>query len=115
MLPIQIKVRVQALALAAAMLFAARPAVCRGAALDDAIQLTPASLTNGAPFLITVTLNDEASPVTGQWQGHLVLFFSGGNRHVWFALPGVDVEVAPGNYPLTVAATLKDNTHRTLH
>jgi hypothetical protein len=115
MLPIQIRLRMQALALAAAMLLAARPAVCRGAAVEDAIQLTPAALTNGAPCLITITLNDEASAVTGQWQGHPVLFFSGPGRRIWFALAGVDVEVAPGKYPLTIDAILKDGTHRTLH
>jgi murein DD-endopeptidase MepM/ murein hydrolase activator NlpD len=117
MLPIQIRVRALALALAAAMLFATKPAVSSvaGAVVEDEIQLTPASLTNGAPFLITVTLHDEAAAVAGQWQRHPVLFFSGSDRHTWFAIAGVDVEVAPGKYPLTIDATLKDTTQRTLH
>jgi len=117
MLPIRIRVREQALALAVSMLFATKPAVssAAGAVVQDEIQLTPASLTNGAPFLITVMLNDEAAAVAGQWQGHPVLFFSGSDPHTWFALAGVDVEVAKGKYPLAIDATLKNNTHRTLH
>jgi hypothetical protein len=115
MLPIQIRLRVQALTLAAVMLVATRAAVCSGVAVEDAILLAPASLTNGAPCLITVTLNDEASAVTGQWQGHPVLFFSAPGHRIWFALAGVNVEVTPGKYPITIDAMLKDGTHRTLH
>jgi len=81
---------------------------------EDEIVLTPATLTNGSPFLITIALPEEAKSVTGKWQGHLILFFSRKDRETWFALAGVDVEVAPGNYPLAVEATLKDGTHRTL-
>jgi hypothetical protein len=115
MLPIPVRTHLQLFALAVAMLFAAPAAVCSDTAAQDSILLTPASLTNGAPCLITVTLYDEASGVTGQWQGHPVLFFSSSDRHIWFALAGVDVEVSPGKYPLTIDATLKDSTHRTLH
>jgi hypothetical protein len=114
MLLILIRVRLQTFVLAAAMLFAARPAACSDAAARDAMLLTPESLTNGAPCLITVAFHEEASAVTGQWQGHPVLFFSSSDHRTWFALAGVDVEVAPGKYPLTIDATLKDSTHRTL-
>jgi murein DD-endopeptidase MepM/ murein hydrolase activator NlpD len=65
--------------------------------------------------LITVTLNEEASGVIGKWQGHPVLFFSGSGHRSWFALAGVDVEVTPGKYPFSADATLKNNTHRTMH
>jgi murein DD-endopeptidase MepM/ murein hydrolase activator NlpD len=75
----------------------------------------PESLSNGAPCLITVALRDDASDVTGKWQGHAVKFFSTTDYHTWFALAGVDVEVHPGNYPLTIDALLRDGTHRTLH
>lgn len=116
MLSMRIRVRVQAHVLAVAILFAARPSVCSGGDVtQDAIQLTPASLANGAPVLITVTLNDEAAVVAGQWQRHPVLFFSGPTHRIWFALTGVDVEVAPGRYPLNIDATLKDGAHRILH
>jgi hypothetical protein len=103
------------LTLVTAMLFGARFLICSEAVAQDTLRLAPASLTNGAPFLITVTLQDEASAVTGKWQGHPVMFFSNSDHRTWFALTGIDVEVAPGNYPLTVDATLSDGTHRMLH
>jgi hypothetical protein len=102
-------------ALAAMTLFAARPALCSDAVARDAVSLTPESLSNGAPCLITVALHDEASAVTGKWQGHPVTFFTGTGHRTWFALAGVDVEVHPGNYPLTIDALLRDGTHHTLH
>jgi murein DD-endopeptidase MepM/ murein hydrolase activator NlpD len=73
-----------------------------GAVDRDAIVVTPAALSNGSPFLLTVSLDENASSVTGEWQGHPMEFFSSADRHTWFAIAGVDVEVAPGTYPLTV-------------
>ena len=102
-------------ALAAMTLFAVRHAMCNDTTARDSVSLTPESLSNGAPCLITVALHDEASAVTGTWQGHPVVFFANTDHRTWFALAGVDVEVHPGNYPLTIDATLKDGTHRTLH
>lgn len=115
MLSIPISTQLRAFALAAATLFAAWSAVCSDATAQDSISLTPASLTNGAPCLITVALHDEASAITGQWQGHPVMFFPGRDHQTWFALAGIDVEVTPGTYPLVIDATLTDGTHRTLH
>lgn len=115
MLHLPLRMRLQVFALAAVTLFAVRPAVCSDTVARDSVRLTPAALTNGAPCLITVALHDEASAITGEWQGHPVAFFSGSDHRTWFALAGVDVEVAPGSYPLTIDATLKDGTHRTLH
>jgi hypothetical protein len=105
----------QVFALAAMALFAGRPALCSDAIARDSVSLTPASLSNGSPCLITVALHDQASVVTGNWQGHPVVFFANTDHRTWFALAGVDVEVHPGSYPLTIDATLKDGTHRALH
>jgi hypothetical protein len=96
-------------------LFAARPALSSDAVARDTVSLTPESLSNGAPCLITVALHDRASAVTGNWQGHPVTFFAGTDHRRWFALAGVDVEVHPGNYPLTIDALFGDGTHRTLN
>jgi Peptidase family M23 len=96
-------------------LLAARPALCGDTTGRDSVRLTPESLSNGSPCLITVALHDDASAVTGTWQGHPVLFFANTGHRTWFALAGVDVEVHPGSYPLTIDAILKDGTHRTLH
>jgi Peptidase family M23 len=103
----------QVFALAATILFAARPALCVDAIAGNEVRLTPESLSNGAPCLITVALRDEASAVTGTWQGHPVLFFSSTDHRTWFALAGVDVEVHPGSYPLNIDATLMGGTHQT--
>jgi hypothetical protein len=115
MFPTSVRTCLQIFALAATLLFVARAALCSEAAAQDSIRLTPGLLTNGAPCLITVALHDEASAVTGKWQGHPVEFFSGSDHRTWFALAGVDVEVAPGTYPLTIDAIFKDGTHHTLH
>jgi hypothetical protein len=115
MLPPAIRKHLRVFALAAMTLFAARSALCSDATDRDSVSLTPESLSNGAPCLITVALHDEASAVTGKWQGRAVTFFANTDHRTWFALAGVDVEVHPGDYPLTIDATLKDGTHRTLH
>ena len=104
----------QVIALAAALLFAVRPALCVDAIGGNAVHLTPESLSNGAPCLITVALHEEASAVTGTWQGHPVMFFSSTDHRTWFALAGVDVEVHPGSYPLNIHATLVSGTHQSL-
>ena len=115
MFPTPVRARLQVFALAATTLFAVLVAFCSTAVAQDSIRLTPATLTNGAPCLITVVLHDQASSVTGSWQGHPVAFFPGSDHRTWFALAGVDVEATPDNYPLTIDATIKDGTHRTLH
>jgi hypothetical protein len=115
MLSIAIRKRVRVFALAIVTLFAVRAALCDDATARDSVSLAPESLSNGAPCLIMVTLHVAASAVTGTWQGHPVVFFAKSDRRTWFALAGVDVEVHPGNYPLTIDALLRDGTHRTLH
>ena len=91
-----------------------RVAVCSGQVVQAAIVVTPAELINGSPFLLTISLDEEAVAVTGTWQEHPVTFFSGGNHRKWFAVVGVDVEVRPGNYPLTVLIRSKGGDTQTL-
>jgi hypothetical protein len=101
--------------LAAMTLLAVRLAMCDDVAAHDSVSLVPESLSNGAPCLITVALHEAAEAVTGKWQGRPVVFFANADYQTWFALAGVDVEVHPGNYALTVDAKLKDGTHVALH
>jgi murein DD-endopeptidase MepM/ murein hydrolase activator NlpD len=101
--------------IAATMLFVARSGWCDDVVARDSVAITPPALSNGAPCLLAVSLRDEALQVTGKWQGHTVAFFSSANHRTWFAVAGVDVEVAPGNYPLTIDVELKDGSHRALH
>ena len=48
------------------------------------------------------------SSVKGKWQGRDLVFFSAGQRHVWYGLAGVDVEAKPGSYKLELEATMPD-------
>jgi murein DD-endopeptidase MepM/ murein hydrolase activator NlpD len=80
----------------------------------DAIVITPAVLSNGSPFLLTVSVEEEVTAVVGEWQGHQVEFFSSADPHTWFAIAGVDVEVAPGTYPLTIQIS-GEGRQQTLH
>ena len=114
MLAPEISRRLRVLALAIMAMIAVRLGVCSDGVVRESVSLTPELLSNGAPCLITVALHDAASTVTGKWQGRPVAFFPNSDHRKWFALAGVDVEVHPGNYPLTIDATLKDGTHRTL-
>jgi hypothetical protein len=115
MLPFFRRTLFAVLALGAAIALSPRLAHADDSAAGVSLAISPAHLANGSPCLITVGLHEEASAVTGKLQGHTVLFFSSPDRRRWFALAGIDVETAPGNYPLTIDATLSDGTHRTLH
>jgi murein DD-endopeptidase MepM/ murein hydrolase activator NlpD len=83
------------------------------------IATAPATLDNGSPFLLTVIPATKVSGIKGLWMGKELLFFKGradssGER--WFALTGIDVEVTPGSYPLTLDATTAEGNplHATL-
>lgn len=80
----------------------------------DIIRWTPTELTNGSPCLFIVQA-PKASAVSGQWQGHKLTFFRAQGSDSWYALAGIDVEVAPGNYLLTVEVTNASGTPQTLH
>ena len=83
------------------------------------IVTSPAVLDNGSPFLLTVSPAVKVNAVKGAWMGKDLQFFkakSPAGASVWYALAGVDVEVGPGSYPLTVDATTVDGKplHATL-
>jgi hypothetical protein len=121
MLPVQKRTLLPALTLLAAMSLSATPPARATTDYQDlnnnnaSILITPSQLMNGSPCLMTVTLPKVALSVTGNWQSHHISFFSNSDRHTWFALAGVDVELNPDHYPLVVEAAFKDGTHQTLH
>lgn len=53
-------------------------------------------------------MRTEPSSIEGTWQGQPLSFLPAEDRHIWYALAGVDVEIKPGNYQLTLVATLPD-------
>jgi murein DD-endopeptidase MepM/ murein hydrolase activator NlpD len=109
-----VRVRRRLVGVAASLLLLSGFAWCGVPADHDAIVVTPAALSNGSPFLLTVSLQENADSVTGEWQGHPVEFFSSADRHTRFAVAGVDVEVVPGTYPLTVHIN-REGGQQTLH
>ena len=90
-------------------------ALCQAPNPTEPVTWTPARLTNGSPCLFAADLPRGASSVTGKWQGHAIAFFQSKDKRHWYALVGVDVEVLPGEYPLTIEATLPGGNKRTFH
>jgi murein DD-endopeptidase MepM/ murein hydrolase activator NlpD len=68
------------------------------------ISWMPHELANGSPCLFTVEMENVPSSLTGKWQGHSISFSAGEDRHIWYALAGVDVEAHPGDYKLELSA-----------
>jgi murein DD-endopeptidase MepM/ murein hydrolase activator NlpD len=121
MLPARKRTLLPAITLIAATILSATPPSRATTDYQDlnnnnaSILITPSQLSNGSPFLLTVTLPKVALSVTGNWQSHPISFFSNSDHHIWYALAGVDVELNPGTYLLIIEAALKDGTHQTLH
>lgn len=75
------------------------------------VSTTPAALDNGSPFLLTVAPTAKVTQMKGTWMGKDLLFFqekTQQGKETWYALAGVDVEVTPADYPLTIDATAAD-------
>src|SRR5580704_15327917 len=79
-------------------------ALDREKAVFKAISWMPRELANGSPCLFTVEMENTPSSVTGKWQGHMIAFSAAEDRHLWYALAGIDVEVRPGEYKLELNA-----------
>ena len=94
---------------------AAPIAICQQTKPAEPVTWTPERLTNGSPCLFAVDLPRGATSVAGKWQGHDITFFRGKDAQHWYALVGVDVEVSPGEYPLTIDATLPGGNQQTFH
>jgi len=74
------------------------------------ISWQPSALSSGSPALLRVEFVQPPASVNGEWFGHSVEFFPSRNPAIWYALAGVDVETAPGSYPLTLHATMPGGT-----
>ena len=72
------------------------------------IDWTPTQLASGSPCLLTVELQSAATALHGEWFGHEVNFFPSHDETIWQALAGADVETVPGNYTLTLHASMPD-------
>src|ERR1700733_2036794 len=78
-----------------------------------AISWSPLRLQSGSPVLFTIQLEQPAGGVQGTWLKHATVFNKSRNGNTWYALAGIDVEQAPGTYPLELTVTTADG--RQLH
>ncbi len=86
-------------------------AICRASnnpTFSGAVTWTPQTIASGSPCLFKISTQTEPSSIEGTWQGHPLSFLPSEDRHVWYALAGVDVETKPGKYELALVATLAD-------
>ena len=81
------------------------------------VSWTPAQLASGSPCLLTVDFQTPPAALQGDWFGHTVDFSPSSDKTVWYALAGADIDTTPGNYILTLHATMPDGagTTREIH
>jgi murein DD-endopeptidase MepM/ murein hydrolase activator NlpD len=72
------------------------------------VSWSPQAISSGSPCLFKVSLQETPSSLDASWQGETLAFFPSADRHVWYALAGVDVEAKPGNYQLEMIANFPD-------
>jgi murein DD-endopeptidase MepM/ murein hydrolase activator NlpD len=69
------------------------------------IRWSPQQLESGSPVLFRIELNQPADSLHGTWLDHPLVFTRAHQVNTWYALAGIDVEQAPGTYPLMLTAT----------
>jgi murein DD-endopeptidase MepM/ murein hydrolase activator NlpD len=95
------------------VLLCAPPAHAQKIAGFHAISWSPLRLQSGSPVLFTIELEQPAGTVQGTWLKHAIVFDKSPKGNTWYALAGIDVEQAPGTYPLELTVTESDG--RQLH
>jgi murein DD-endopeptidase MepM/ murein hydrolase activator NlpD len=73
-----------------------------------AVSWSPVRLESGSPVFFKVELDQPATALHGTWLKHEVVFTRSPEGNHWYALAGIDVEQAPGNYVLELTATATD-------
>jgi len=68
------------------------------------IRCQPARLLNGIPVLFRVKPPVKLNSLHGSWIGHDFTFAFDDSTRTWFALAGVTLDTAPGDYPLALEA-----------
>jgi murein DD-endopeptidase MepM/ murein hydrolase activator NlpD len=68
------------------------------------ISWSPHRPQSGSPVLFTVELDRPATGLQAIWLGHPLVFARADQGNAWYALAGIDVEQAPGTYPLQLTA-----------
>jgi len=91
--------------LAVALILLALASSAPASLAAQSVTLTPAIVESGSPELIRVHASHALTQVDGEWFGHKIRFFPGGNSDTWFALAGVDVEAPAGPSSLKITAS----------
>ncbi len=76
------------------------------------ISWSPQRLESGSPVLFTVEPDQPVDALRGTWLNHPLVFTKAHQGRAWYALAGIDVEQAPGTYPLELAATTTDGSEQ---
>jgi hypothetical protein len=76
------------------------------------ISWSPQQLESGSPVLFRIELNQPADSLHGTWLDHPLGFTQTHQGNTWYALGGIDVEQAPGNYSLQLTATEANGRER---
>jgi murein DD-endopeptidase MepM/ murein hydrolase activator NlpD len=69
------------------------------------ISWSPQQLESGSPVFFRIELDQPADSLHGTWLDHPLVFTRAHQDNTWYALAGIDVEQAPGTYPLVLTAT----------
>lgn len=74
------------------------------------ITWSPERLESGSPVLFRIDLDQAAGELHGAWLNHTIVFTKSQNGKTWYALAGIDVEQAPGTFPLELTGTAADSS-----
>jgi murein DD-endopeptidase MepM/ murein hydrolase activator NlpD len=69
------------------------------------VSWSPQQLESGSPVLFRIELDQPADSLHGTWLDHPLVFNKAQQGNSWYVLAGIDVEQAPGTYPLELTAT----------
>ncbi len=75
------------------------------------VHAQPTRLVNGDPVLFQVKPPARLQSLTGTWLGHNISFSFDAKSKTWYALAGVSLETAPGNYAIELTgATIPEKS-----
>ena len=60
--------------------------------------------------MFRIDLDQAAGELHGAWLNHTIVFTKSQNGKTWYALAGIDVEQAPGTFPLELTGTAADGS-----
>jgi murein DD-endopeptidase MepM/ murein hydrolase activator NlpD len=102
------EVKINSWAVFVLLLLSLPPGNAQKSAAFRVISWSPLRLESGSPVFFKVELDQPASALRGTWLKHEIVFTRAQEDNRWYALAGIDVEQAPGNYILELTASATD-------